>query len=226
MLAFLFPGVASAAILIVRHAFNVGATPSPLADVVPGHPLANLLLGIPAYFQVAAIVPLALLLLRRTGQSSAALGLAVPGAISDIWPAIGLVAAGFLGNAVLAIPFAPLLDNHPGLINPVRVGQVPHYYVIYGLTVAAATAIAEETVVNGYLLVRLEQLGWRPQRALLLSLTLRTSYHIYYGVGFLFTIPIGYFLTRSFQKRRRLTRPIVAHFLYDAVLSTIAVLAS
>jgi hypothetical protein len=30
-------------------------------------------------------------------------------------------------------------------------------------------------------------------------------------------------MTRSFQKRGRLTRPIMAHFLYDATLITIAV---
>ena len=47
---------------------------------------------------------------------------------------------------------------------------------------------------------------------------------MYYGVGFIFTVPFGYFVTRSFQKRRRLTRPIVAHFLFDAILITIAVL--
>jgi len=31
-------------------------------------------------------------------------------------------------------------------------------------------------------------------------------------------------VTRSFQKNRRLTRPIVAHFLFDAIIFTIAVL--
>ena len=64
------------------------------------------------------------------------------------------------------------------------------------------------------------------RRALVLSLILRTSYHVYYGLGFLLTVPFGYLVTRSFQKRRRLLRPIVAHFLYDGVLITIAVLDS
>ena len=91
--------------------------------------------------------------------------------------------------------------------------------------IAAVSATAEEILVSGYLLTRLEQLGWDPRRALVLSLTLRTSYHVYYGLGFLLTIPFGYFATRSFQKRRRLMPPIIAHFLYDAVLFTIAVLA-
>ena len=96
--------------------------------------------------------------------------------------------------------------------------------MIYGIAISATTAVAEEVMVSGYLLVRLEQLGWRPQRALLLSLALRTSYHVYYGLGFILTVPFGYFVTRSFQKNRRLTRPIVAHFLFDATLFTIAVL--
>jgi membrane protease YdiL (CAAX protease family) len=57
-----------------------------------------------------------------------------------------------------------------------------------------------------------------------LSLVLRTSYHIYYGWGFLFTVPLGYFVTRSFQKHHTLSRPIVAHFFYDAILFTISIL--
>jgi membrane protease YdiL (CAAX protease family) len=57
-----------------------------------------------------------------------------------------------------------------------------------------------------------------------LSLVLRTSYHIYYGWGFLFTVPLGYFVTRSFQKHHKLSRPIVAHFFYDAILFTISIL--
>ena len=93
-------------------------------------------------------------------------------------------------------------------------------------TIAAVTAITEETLVNAYLLTRLEQLGWNPRWALVFSLALRTSYHVYYGLGFLFTIPLGYFNTRSFQKHRSVMRPIVAHFLYDAVLFTVSVLIS
>ena len=42
----------------------------------------------------------------------------------------------------------------------------------------------------------------------------------------LLTIPFGYLVTRSFQKNRRLARPVVAHFLFDAVLISIAILTS
>jgi membrane protease YdiL (CAAX protease family) len=47
---------------------------------------------------------------------------------------------------------------------------------------------------------------------------------VYYGVGFLLTVPFGFFVTRSFQKHHRLSRPIVAHFLFDAILISIAIL--
>jgi hypothetical protein len=99
-------------------------------------------------------------------------------------------------------------------------------YVVYGIASSAITAITEKVLINGYLLVRLEQLGWQPRRALVLSLALRSNYHIYYGIGVFLTIPFGYYVTRSFQKHRRLNRPIAAHFLYDAVLTTIAVLSA
>ena len=49
---------------------------------------------------------------------------------------------------------------------------------------------------------------------------MRTSYHAYYGVGLLLTLPLGYLVTRSFQKRQRLGRPILVHFINDAVLLT------
>jgi membrane protease YdiL (CAAX protease family) len=225
MLAFLFPGVVSAVVIFVRNVLNVGA-PSPFTTLVPGNPLLNFALGIPSYLGIAVVVPIALLLLSRTGVSAKSIGLAIPGWWSDIWPGVGLVLASYGTELLLAIPFAPLLNSHPRVASPVNVGHVPAYYVVYGIVVSATTAITEETLVNGYLLVRLEQLGWTSRSALVLSLTLRTSYHLYYGLAFLFTIPFGYYMTRSFQKHRRLTRPIVAHFLNDATLFTIAVLTS
>lgn len=225
MAVFLLPGVLSAVTLFVRHVIT-GSSPNPFAGPVPGHPVSSLVMGIIEYLAVAAPVPVALVLLRRTGQRPADVGLLRPGLFSDVWPALGLVGASLGTNFVLAIPFAALLHAHKGLDNSIAVGHVPAYYVVWGLAISVVTAVSEEVLVNGYLLVRLNQLGWTPRSALVLSLGLRTSYHVYYGLAFLFTVPFGYFVTRSFQKRGRLTRPIVAHFLYDALLSTISVLTS
>lgn len=223
--AFLIPGVTSAVLLLVRHIQGIPEQDA-LTTVVPGHPLSNLILGIVTYTAVAAMVPLVLLLLVRTGQPPKAIGLGVPRWGADIWPGLGLAGASWLSEFAVAIAFGGLFAMHSKLINPTMIGHVPAYYVVYALTTSATTAIAEEVIVNGYFLTRLEQLGWTSQRALILSLTLRTSYHVYYGLGFLLTVPFGYFVTRSFQKHKRLNRAIAAHFIFDAVLLTIAVLAS
>jgi membrane protease YdiL (CAAX protease family) len=224
MLAFLSPAVMGAVVLLAQHVNGVGSV-TRFPVILRDNPVANLVVGIFYYLPVAVMVPVALHLLTRTGQTPRMLGLVRPTFRYDVWPALGLLGASFGSEIVLAIIVSPLLAHHPALLSRTVVGSVPAYYVIYGIAISATTAVAEEVLVNGYLLVRLEQLGWSPRRALILSLVLRTSYHVYYGIGFIFTVPFGYFLTRSFQKNRRLTRPIVAHFLWDASLFTIAILA-
>jgi membrane protease YdiL (CAAX protease family) len=221
--AFLVPTVLAAVDVLAAHTGGATITRFP---TVAANPVANLILGVLTYLGVGAVVPITLLLLSRTGQDAAALGLGRPTWGGDVWPGFGIAASGFGVVWVAGVILIAAAGPHNHLFVQVPVGHVPAYYVLYGIAVSAITAITEETLVSGYLLTRLEQLGWDPRRALALSLTLRTSYHVYYGLGFLLTIPFGYFATRSFQKHRRLTRPIVAHFLYDAVLVTIAVLTS
>jgi membrane protease YdiL (CAAX protease family) len=223
MVAFLVPSVVAAVVLLAQHVVGVGGI-TRFPDFVTGQPVTNMLLGILAYLPVMAAVPLALLLLARTGQTPSALGLGLPSFGNDVLPGLGLALAAFGAEIVVLIPLAPLIAHHPGLISKVPVGHVPAYYVIWGLAISAITAVTEEVMMNGYFLTRLEQLGWSPGRALALSLALRTSYHIYYGLAFVLTIPFGYFVTKSFQKHGRLNRPIAAHFLFDGVLITLAIL--
>jgi len=224
MLAFLLPSIMAAVVALAQHINGVGSlTRFPV--ILQNNPVANLIVGIFAYLPVAATVPLALHLLTRTGQPPRQLGLVRPSLRYDVWPALGLMGASFGSEIVLAIAVSPLVVHHQSLLGKTVVGHVPAYYVLYGIAISATTAVAEEVMMSGYFLTRLEQLGWSPRRAFLLSLILRTSYHVYYGIGFIFTVPFGYFVTRSFQKNRRLTRPIVTHFLFDAILITIAILA-
>ena len=221
MVAFLALPLTSAVAIFAQHEQGqVGISRFP--DIVSGHPLTNMVLGILTYSPIVAMVPLAFLLLARTGQPAAALGLGRPRFIDDVWPGFGLAVLAFVSEFVLLIPLAPLLQRNSSLVNPVPIGHVPSYYIIWGLTASAMTALAEETFMNGYLMTRLDQLGWSPARALALSLTLRTSYHVYYGIAFIFTIPFGYFVTRSFQKHRRLNRVIAAHFIFDGALFVLA----
>lgn len=223
MVAFLVPNIVGAVVSFAQHVSHVGSVQR-FETLIAGHPLENMIIGMIAYLAVASIVPLALLLLIRTGQTPKILGLGWPGWRSDIWPAIGIIGAAWGSEVVLLLVLSPLLNANSRLNASAPVGNVPHYYVIWGLLISVTTAVAEEVLMNGYLMTRLSQLGWSPTGALVLAIVLRTSYHVYYGIGFVATIPFTYFVTRSFQKRGRLTRPIVAHFLYDAILLTIAVL--
>ncbi|HEY1829096.1 MAG TPA: CPBP family glutamic-type intramembrane protease [Acidimicrobiales bacterium] len=219
---FLLIGVGNAIVAIAQHVYGVGQlTPFPV--FVNHNPLGNMVVGILAYLPTAAFVPVALFLLIRTGQTPRVMGLGPPSFRKDIWPGLGLVLAAFGSELVLGIILRPLLNSQASISDHGVLGHVPTYYIVYGLFISATTAINEEVLINGYLMVRLEQLGWSPGKALALSLTLRTSYHIYYGVGFLLTVPFGYFVTRSFQKNRRLNRSIVTHFLFDAIVFTLAI---
>jgi membrane protease YdiL (CAAX protease family) len=221
MIALLAPWIISAVLTLAVHEIShSGLTQLPTYDA--HQPVVNVVLGLISYLPVAAVIPLALLLLARTGQRPADLGL-TRARWPDVGVGVGLAAAGLGCEFVLAIPFVKL--EHSALVNTAGPLHVPVYYLIFGLSQALITSIAEETAVSGYLLTRLDQLGWSPWGAFWVSLALRTSYHVYYGLGVVLTLPLGYFLTRSFQKHGKLSRPILAHFLYDSVIFVISILA-
>jgi membrane protease YdiL (CAAX protease family) len=224
MVAFAFPFVVGAVVTLARH-FGGVSDLNEFALPLPHHVAASFFLLLLEYSTTAIMVPVALLLLARTGQSPASLGLEARSWRRDGIGGVALLAGVWVANVAVLLPLS-FVFNNKHLTNTASDSHVPAYYVIYGLTLAATTAINEEVLVNGYFLTRLSQLGWSPRRAFALSLTVRTSYHLYYGIGLLGTVPFGYLVTRSFQKRGRLLRPIITHFLYDAILITIAVLTS
>jgi len=220
MIAILTPWVISAVVVLGAH-LATGASLNPLPTFDKHEPAVNVVLGLLSYAPTVAVVPLALFLLARTGQRPADLGLTRAG-WSDVGAGIGLAAAALGCEFVLAILLAPI--EHSKLANTAGPLHVPAYYIVFGISQSLLTSIAEETAVNAYLITRLDQLGWSPTAAFWLSLALRTSYHVYYGIGLVFTLPFGYLVTRSFQKHRKLSRPILAHFLYDTTVFLISIL--
>ena len=77
MLAFLLPAVMAAVILFAQHEAGV-ASVTRFPDIVHAQPVLNLILGVLSYLPVAAVVPLALFLLARTGQTPSVMGLGTP----------------------------------------------------------------------------------------------------------------------------------------------------
>jgi membrane protease YdiL (CAAX protease family) len=222
--AFVLPAAAAAAVILIRHVERVSDLDE-FALPLKHNPAGSLPLMVLLYASTAVVTPIALLLLARGGLPPRALGLAPRWFRLDLLPSVGLLGGVWVANIAVALALSPLL-NDKSLSNTSANTHVPAYFVIYALFVSAVTAMNEEVVVNGYLMTRLAQRGWQPWPSLALSLALRTSYHAYYGVAIIATVPFGYLVTRSFQRTGRVSRPILTHFLFDAILLTIAVLTS
>ncbi|HEX3707782.1 MAG TPA: type II CAAX endopeptidase family protein [Mycobacteriales bacterium] len=221
--AMALPGIAAAVTILAQHIGGVGDL-NEFDLPLHHHPGVSLILLIFEYLTTALIVPIALLQLARSGQPPSSLGLERKGLGRDATSAIGLLAASWVLTA--AVAGLTSLAGNGKLSNTASDSHVPAYFLIYAVLLSATTAINEEVIVNGYFLTRLSQLGWSRWAAFGLSFAVRESYHVYYGITFLATMPLGYLVTRSFQKRGRLGRAIFTHFAFDVVSLSIAVLTS
>ncbi len=83
---------------------------------------------------------------------------------------------------------------------------------------AAQNAVVEEVIVIGYLLRRLDQLGWSWPAAVAASALLRGSYHLYQGVGgFVGNLAMGVIFCLLYRRWRRVAPLALAHTLIDTV---------
>jgi membrane protease YdiL (CAAX protease family) len=94
-----------------------------------------------------------------------------------------------------------------------------HWWTVPVLVLGALqNGLLEETVVVGYLIHRLEQLGWAPLWALAASTALRASYHLYQGWGgFAGNLLLGVFFGWLFLRWRKVWPLVFAHFAVDAL---------
>jgi membrane protease YdiL (CAAX protease family) len=129
----------------------------------------------------------------------------------------GAVLAAGIGGSGLGLY---LLAFHLGAslrIVPTSLGPV-WWRIPVLLLSAVENAILEETLVAGYLVHRLGQLGWRPWRAVAASATLRGTYHLYQGFGaFVGNAVMGVLFARLYQRWGRTLPMIIAHALIDSV---------
>jgi membrane protease YdiL (CAAX protease family) len=83
---------------------------------------------------------------------------------------------------------------------------------------AAGNAWAEETLVVGYLITRLRQLGRSENTSLVAAAVLRGSYHLYQGWGGgVGNLVMGLVFGRFWQRTNRLWALVVAHTILDVV---------
>jgi membrane protease YdiL (CAAX protease family) len=163
-----------------------------------------------------SLVPVALVLhfLSRSGESAASIGLDTTRPWSDLrW---GVALAALVGGVGLGIYILAVGLGVNRTVVPIP--PTGYWWTIPVLLLAAArSGLLEEVIVCGYLLRRLDQLGWSPSKALWTSALLRGAYHLYQGFGGFFgNLALGLFFGRLYQLRGRTTPLVIAHFLIDA----------
>ncbi|WP_370410679.1 CPBP family intramembrane glutamic endopeptidase [Streptomyces fradiae] len=184
----------------------------------PGRPWLDLawqLFGI-----ASALVPVALVahLLLREGAGVRGLR-AIGFDRTRPWPDLGrgaLVAAG-IGSAGLAFYLAARASGFNLTVVPESLPDVWWKYPVLILS-AIQNAVVEEVIVVGYLLRRLDQLGWSPKASMAASSVLRGSYHLYQGIGgFLGNMVMGVVFVWLYRRWGRVGPLVVAHSLLDIV---------
>ena len=163
-------------------------------------------------------VVLALFLLSAHG-TGAVQRLGVSGPASRWWRdvGVGVVLASIIGIPGLALYVGSRLTGTGIQLNTSGLPDVWWSAAVLLLS-AALAGIVEETIAVGYLVVRLEQLGWSVAAIVVTSALLRGSYHLYQGVPMAVgNVVMGLVFAGWFMRHRRLGALVSAHLLLDAV---------
>lgn len=175
----------------------------------------DLVLQLASIAEALAPVVLVLYLMARSGEPPSVMGLDAKQPGPDaLW---GVLLAAVVGGTGLGLYLAAY---HLGISLNVVPEQLPAvWWRIPVLILSAAhDGILEEILVVGYLLRRLDQLGWAPWKAIAFSAVLRGSYHLYQGFGaFAGNAAMGVLFGVLYRRWGRVTPLIIAHFLIDAV---------
>ena len=188
-------------------ALNRSASDRPWFDLV--HQLANVAFAL-------APVALVLLLLTLTGTAAVrALGLDLRRPGKDLlWGVVLTACIGLPGLAIyyLGRALGATLEVIPAALDT-------HWWTVPVLVLhALKNALVEEVIVAGYLVLRLEQLGWKPVAIVATSAVLRGLYHLDQGIGpGLANMLMGVVFAEWFRRTRRTMPLVIAHTLLDVV---------
>ncbi|MEW2446707.1 type II CAAX endopeptidase family protein [Streptomyces parvulus] len=183
------------------------------ASAAPGRPWLDLawqLFGI-----TTALVPVALVahLLLREGSGLRALGFDR----TRPWPDLGRGAAvaAVIGSTGIAFYLAARGLGFNLTVVPEALPDVWWKYPVLILS-AVQNSVLEEVIVVGYLLRRLDRLGWSAGASLVASSVLRGSYHLYQGIGgFVGNMVMGIVFVYLYRRWGRVGPLVVAHSLLD-----------
>jgi membrane protease YdiL (CAAX protease family) len=181
----------------------------------PGRPWLELLFQLVNLALALAPVGLVVHLLHRGGESLADVGADLRTPRRDALR--GAAIAAVIGGSGLALYLAAYAIGINRAVVPADL-PAAWWRIPVEVLIAAQNGVLEEILVAGYLLHRLDQLGWAPHRAVAASALLRGSYHLYQGVGgFVGNVIMGVIFGKLYQRWGRVGPLIVAHTVIDAV---------
>ncbi|SNU01903.1 CAAX protease self-immunity [Ruaniaceae bacterium KH17] len=186
---------------------NTSLSPRPYVD------LTYQVLGI-----LFALVPvaLALYLLSEPGRAAIhRIGFDLARPLRDLGAGLGIGALiGIPGLVFYAIGRALGITV---AVNPAALND--HWWAIPILILAALkNAVLEEVIAVGYLLERLEEIGWSWPLRTAASAVLRGLYHLYQGIGpFFGNLVMGLVFNEYYRRSKRVMPLVVAHTLIDIV---------
>jgi membrane protease YdiL (CAAX protease family) len=188
-----------------------------VSSQAPGRPWLDLAWQV--FGILTALVPVALVahLLAREGAGVGmrSIGFDLRRPRRDLgWGA--LVAAAIGGTGLLLYLAARAADVNLTVVPE----SLPDVWWRVPVLIAAAiqNAVLEEVVVVGYLLRRLDRLGWSPVASLAASAVLRGSYHLYQGIGGFFgNLAMGVVFVLLYRRWGRVGPLVAAHALIDIV---------
>ncbi|MDX6741224.1 CPBP family intramembrane glutamic endopeptidase [Actinocorallia sp. A-T 12471] len=170
------------------------------------------------YGIAVSLVPVALVahFLARSGEPMGrTLGVSwIPRGL-DLLRGAGVAAA--IGGSGLALYLGAQAVGANLTIVPTTLGDVWWRIPVLVLS-AIENAVLEEVIVLGYLLHRLDQLGWSRWKADLTSAGVRSVYHLYQGIGGLVgNFVMGVIFAFLYRHWGRVMPLLVAHALIDIV---------
>ena len=129
----------------------------------------------------------------------------------------GAVVAAVIGGTGLALYLGARAAGFNLTVVP---ESLPGVWWKFPVLIASAVqnSVVEEVIVVGYLLRRLDQLGWSPWPVLAASAVLRGSYHLYQGLGGMAgNMAMGVIFVLLYRRWGRVGPLVVAHALIDIV---------
>ncbi|GAA1775074.1 CPBP family intramembrane glutamic endopeptidase [Streptomonospora arabica] len=166
---------------------------------------------------VFSLAPVALVvyLLHRSRESARTIGFDATRPGRDLLGGAALAAV--IGGGGLVVYLVSYQLGLSVTVAPSSLNE--HWWAVPVLLLQAVkNGVLEEVIVVGYLMLRLDRLGWSPMRAAVASSLLRASYHIYQGVGMFFgNLVMGLVFCWFYRRYGRVMPLVAAHSLIDIV---------